>query len=274
MDDAELFDRMHASLLASGPVDRGGSQRLAPDRARTASRLASCRRLPSARSSTASIYRSPGDLTDALDELASVPTRTQACSAWTVWVPERDREVADSARAEGHELDADPAAMVLELEQFDAQLSPEVEIERRSRHRRHRADERRRLRLTSGDFVRALGELPESATHRYAAVLGGQRVAGLLTSTTSNDCWSRSSRRSRSARTRPGERAHDACAARCARARLHDDAASRRPRWASPSTSGWATAISARFRCGRGASASAGLDRTLPEIKKKALRAE
>ncbi len=60
------------------------------------------------------IYRDAGSLGPALDELA-VAHEQAGVRAWTVWVPEDDREAAALLEAAGHKLDATPTAMLLDL---------------------------------------------------------------------------------------------------------------------------------------------------------------
>jgi GNAT superfamily N-acetyltransferase len=45
--------------------------------------------------------------------------RSHGVRAWTVWVPEEDRESARLLAARGHAMDAAPRAMAMELESFD-----------------------------------------------------------------------------------------------------------------------------------------------------------
>ena len=102
MDDAELFDRMHASLFASGRLIAAGSRNSSLiEREGLAAGV-----VPSAPGRSvfnSVIYRSPRNLTDALDELADIYEREEV-RAWTVWVPERDREVAALLEARGPQL--------------------------------------------------------------------------------------------------------------------------------------------------------------------------
>jgi hypothetical protein len=109
-------------------------------------------------------YSAPQDLTDALDELAAAYDEA-GVRAWTVWVPERDRQVATALERARHHLDADPAAMVLELERFDRQVSAEFEIDDDPEI----GDIAHLNDLAygyGGDFVRALGDLPDNASYR------------------------------------------------------------------------------------------------------------
>jgi GNAT superfamily N-acetyltransferase len=60
------------------------------------------------------LYRQPEELIGVIDELATVYDEA-GVNAWTVWVPEADREVADVLKAAGHHLDATPRAMAMPI---------------------------------------------------------------------------------------------------------------------------------------------------------------
>jgi len=59
-------------------------------------------------------YRDAKALEAALDDLAAAYEEA-GIGAWTVWVPEDDRDVAALLEAAGHRLDATPTAMVADL---------------------------------------------------------------------------------------------------------------------------------------------------------------
>jgi GNAT superfamily N-acetyltransferase len=59
-------------------------------------------------------YRDAGSLATALAELADA-YEGAGVRAWTVWVPEDDREAAALLEAAGHRLDAEPMAMIADL---------------------------------------------------------------------------------------------------------------------------------------------------------------
>src|SRR4249920_1437272 len=61
------------------------------------------------------LYERPEALAAALDDLAAAYDE-QGIDAWTVWVPESDRETAALLEAAGHKHDANPSAMVLDLD--------------------------------------------------------------------------------------------------------------------------------------------------------------
>ncbi len=59
-------------------------------------------------------YRDPGSLEAALEELAAAHEEA-GVRAWTVWVPEDDRDAVALLEAAGHKLDTTPMAMVHDL---------------------------------------------------------------------------------------------------------------------------------------------------------------
>lgn len=62
-------------------------------------------------------YDDPAVLADAIDGLAEA-YHSNGVVAWTVWVPDDDRETARLLAARGHALDAEPRAMAMELADF------------------------------------------------------------------------------------------------------------------------------------------------------------
>jgi ribosomal protein S18 acetylase RimI-like enzyme len=59
-------------------------------------------------------YRDSAALGAALDDLAAA-YESAGVRAWTVWVPEDDRDAAELLEAAGHRLDATPTAMIADL---------------------------------------------------------------------------------------------------------------------------------------------------------------
>ena len=64
------------------------------------------------------LYDEAGELGAALEDLARAYEEA-GVHAWTVWVPEAEREAATLLEAAGHRLDAEPTAMLLELDSFE-----------------------------------------------------------------------------------------------------------------------------------------------------------
>jgi GNAT superfamily N-acetyltransferase len=186
VQDTELYERMQAGLLGFGRLLTAGAadSRLVERDGLVASIVPAT---PDRSIFNSVIYRSPGDLIDALDELAGT-YEDEGVRAWTVWVPERDRQVAELLERQGHTLDADPVAMALELAQFGGRVSSDVAIDLDPA-----VTDIARLNDVAygydGDFVRALDDLPKSATHRYTAVEDGHSAAGLMTFDEEDDCF-------------------------------------------------------------------------------------
>jgi GNAT superfamily N-acetyltransferase len=67
-------------------------------------------------------YTDPAVLAASLDQLDSLYAEA-GVAAWTVWVPEFDREAIETLEAAGHKLDGSPRAMSLELAAFEG---PEI----------------------------------------------------------------------------------------------------------------------------------------------------
>jgi GNAT superfamily N-acetyltransferase len=63
-------------------------------------------------------YDDPVTLATEVDALEET-YRSHGVQAWTVWVPDEDRESARLLAARGHVLDAAPRAMAMELESFE-----------------------------------------------------------------------------------------------------------------------------------------------------------
>lgn len=73
-------------------------------------------------------YRRGESLLEHLDEIA-VAYDDAGVRAWTVWVPENDKLVADALEAAGHELDAEPRDMAMALGDLRTpDPDPELEI--------------------------------------------------------------------------------------------------------------------------------------------------
>ena len=65
-------------------------------------------------------YEDPGALREEIDALAEIYDAA-GVRAWTVWVPDDDRDSARMLAERGHLLDAEPRAMAMELAGLDAE---------------------------------------------------------------------------------------------------------------------------------------------------------
>ena len=100
--------------------------------------------------------------------------------AWTVWVPEADRDTAAALEQAGHVFDAEPRAMAMELTEFrPPQPDPSIEI-------REELDMPEVARLNEiaygwppGEFG-AVGQAEIPGTHAYFASLDGETIGTVV----------------------------------------------------------------------------------------------
>jgi GNAT superfamily N-acetyltransferase len=133
------------------------------------------------------VYEDASALQDALPELAAV-YEGAGVSAWTVWVPEEERDAAGIVEAAGHLLDASPRAMVRELatlpEPEPGDLDWDVDASARDVGWINDA-----AYGLSNEFVRALGSGSVAApTRLYQARVDGEPVSVLGTIDVDGDC--------------------------------------------------------------------------------------
>lgn len=69
------------------------------------------------------VYWDPAALEADYERLAA-DYRAAGVGAWTVWVPDTDRDTADLLAERGHRLDADPEAMIVELGEIQRPPEP------------------------------------------------------------------------------------------------------------------------------------------------------
>jgi GNAT superfamily N-acetyltransferase len=119
-------------------------------------------------------YEHVDGLEQALGRLAALYADA-GVRAWTVWVPERDQAAQRMLENAGHELDATPTAMALELGPFKGEPSPDLSLDTEPD-----AIEVGRLNDAAygmdGDFERAFTRRP-GELHLYAARQNGEAVA-------------------------------------------------------------------------------------------------
>ncbi|HEX5610297.1 MAG TPA: GNAT family N-acetyltransferase [Solirubrobacterales bacterium] len=71
-----------------------------------------------------SVYYDDSEMLAAQLDSLSDAYDSRGVRAWTVWVPDEDRDSARLLAARGHALDAEPRAMAMELDHFDLDLPP------------------------------------------------------------------------------------------------------------------------------------------------------
>ena len=194
------------------------------------------------------LYDRPEQLARVRDELART-YEDAGVRAWTVWVPEHDRDTAELLASAGHVLDAAPLAMGLELA---ASRSPtrRAGLVLRRLARRAEADQRRRLRVRAGDLRPRHRDPPDDAWRIYEARLAGEPACVVSTTGVEGDCgvWWVATMPDARGRRLAARLLHVALAEARSGALRHPR--SRRRRWVAPSTGASATSISARSGCG------------------------
>jgi GNAT superfamily N-acetyltransferase len=134
------------------------------------------------------VYPDAASLGAALDELAAAYDEA-GVRAWTVWVPEGERDAAGLLEAAGHRLDASPLAMVLDLADL-----PEPEPDELDWDARARPDDVGRINdLAYGfdvpTFAAGLARVPADAGLRlYQARVDGEPASVLCTVDDGGDC--------------------------------------------------------------------------------------
>lgn len=133
------------------------------------------------------VYSDADALAGALDPLLEEYDRA-GVHAWTVWVPEHDRDAANLLERAGHRLDARPAAMVLDLGELDLPAAGGVELDLVEPDMSEAARVNDAAYGFAGDFERAFKRLPPEPVHLYLARADGMPVCTLLTYEEDGEC--------------------------------------------------------------------------------------
>jgi GNAT superfamily N-acetyltransferase len=129
------------------------------------------------------IYHDPKLLASMLDDIAAA-YEGAGVKAWTVWVPAWDKDTSRLLKETGHVLDADPAAMIADLDELDID-----EAEPFSGTKDDVAALNDRAYPFDGQpFSRGLSSFPEDEGNWYVARDGGKPMAGLATFDHDGDC--------------------------------------------------------------------------------------
>ena len=173
MDDQELFDRQYASLLEfcriMGQASPGARVVEADGVVASVVPASPDRAIPNSVA-----YGSAAGLERALPGIAAA-YETAGVRAWTVWAPASDSASQALLERAGHFLDADPAAMAMELGSFegpppgDLDLDPEPTLETVARLNDAS------YTFGSDDFERTLRHAP--GLYLYVARLDGRPVS-------------------------------------------------------------------------------------------------
>ena len=120
------------------------------------------------------LYDEPTRIIAAIDEVTEAYEEA-GIAAWTVWVPEGDREVAAALEDAGHQLDATPRAMAMPISDLRAPApDPKLEI-------REDADYELVSKINEAAYGFAPGEFPvingeQPALRTYLGSLDGETV--------------------------------------------------------------------------------------------------
>jgi len=133
------------------------------------------------------VYESAQHLRDAHAELVAA-YREAGVRAWTVWVPEADREAASSLAVAGHVCDARPRAMTLELERAPLSGAGAIDWGRTGDAGTLAALNEGAYGLPAGEFGEAMGALGGSAALLYLARVDGRPAACLAALDCGTDC--------------------------------------------------------------------------------------
>jgi GNAT superfamily N-acetyltransferase len=130
------------------------------------------------------VYSSGEALADQLGRIGEEYERA-GVRAWTVWVPEHDRETARLLERSGHVLDARPWAMVRSLEGVEP---PAVELDLMAPDMVAAARVNDVAYGFPGDFERAFRALPPEPAHVYLARADGEPACTVLTYERGGEC--------------------------------------------------------------------------------------
>ena len=133
------------------------------------------------------VYSDAAALGRALEPLAEEYERS-GVRAWTVWVPEHDREAAGLLERAGHKLDARPAAMALDLAELDVPAAGGEELDLMEPDMAEAAHINDAAYGFAGDFERAFKRLPPEPAHIYLARAGDLPACTVLTYEDGGEC--------------------------------------------------------------------------------------
>ena len=131
-------------------------------------------------------YEYPEVLVAHLDDLAETYD-SHGIDAWTVWVPDEDRDTARLLADRGHQLDAEPRAMALELADLAPAGATPDEIEARTGDPATAADLNDRAYGYGPDGFRA-ALAGDTAIRWHAAYAGEEPVCCVGTIEVGDDC--------------------------------------------------------------------------------------
>jgi GNAT superfamily N-acetyltransferase len=132
------------------------------------------------------LYSDPAAMIDSIDALAAAYADA-GIDAWTVWVPEADREVAGALEAAGHRLDATPRAMAMPIGGLHApEPDPELEIREEADYELLSSINEVAYGFAPGEFPVMRGELGDLRV--YLGSIDGETVACAGAFANGSDC--------------------------------------------------------------------------------------
>lgn len=123
------------------------------------------------------VYESQAALIEALPELARLYDDA-GVRAWTVWTPEEDTDAVTALDAAGHRLDADPAAMWMQL--ADLPPAPELDYRKGDLIREIGPLNDRAYGVSGDPFTNMTANWPGNTTHDYVADVDGQPASAVV----------------------------------------------------------------------------------------------
>jgi GNAT superfamily N-acetyltransferase len=124
-------------------------------------------------------YGDAESLRAALDDLAAA-YEDAGVTAWTVWVPEGDRDAAALLEAAGHHLDATPTAMIADLNAVPAAEEGDLDWGMDANPRDVGRINDIAYGWDEGTFINAMGRFGDvEALRLYEARIGGEPVCAL-----------------------------------------------------------------------------------------------
>jgi GNAT superfamily N-acetyltransferase len=132
------------------------------------------------------MYDSAAGLESALDRVARAYEEA-GVRAWTVWVPQHDRDGPALLERAGHTLDGEPAAMAMELDGFERRPAPEVEIDDEPDPRELGRLNDRAYGFEGDQFADALARRPPGM-YQYVAMVDGVAASCLGAMDQARDC--------------------------------------------------------------------------------------
>ena len=185
MTDAAAWERMLASMrkaFAAMPKTSEGGRAVTLDGVVAAVIPA----VPERSLPNSVTYETEEALADSLDELTDLYEEA-GVHAWTVWVPQQHRRVAELLERSGHRLDANPTGMVAQLSEVEPPRDGDPEPDPRpTREDLGRIND---LAYGTGDaFQRLLGQGPADPDYTYLAHVDGEPAASVASLNFDGDC--------------------------------------------------------------------------------------